>query len=62
MKKYTKKLIETKFNCLLNRDRTFDTGNKFWTAFNNNNGDIGEYLANGYTLKEIYEQLNALKK
>ena len=57
MKSYTKKSIEIKFNCLLNKDRAFDTGTKFWTAFTNNNDDIGEYLADGYTLKEIYEQL-----
>ena len=61
MKSYTKKSIETKFNCILNKDRTWDTGNKFWTAFTDNNGDIGDYLADAYTLKEVYEQLNALK-
>lgn len=62
MKYYTKKLIETKFNCLLDKDKAFDTGTKFWTAFSNINGDIGEYLADGYTLKEIYEQLDLLTK
>ena len=57
MKSYTKKSIENKFNCLLNKDKAFNTGNKFWTAFKNNNGDIGEYLADAYTLKEIYKKL-----
>jgi hypothetical protein len=60
MKTYTKKQIESKFNCILEKNRAFDSGTKFWTAFINNNGEIGDYLAEEYDLREMYVTLQIL--
>ena len=60
MRNYTKKQIESKFNCILEKNRAFDSGTKFWTAHLNNNGELGDFLAEEYNLKEIYEALDTL--
>jgi len=62
MNPYTKKQIEAKFNCILDKNRAFDSGSKYWTAHSNNNGKLGKYLAEEYTLKEMYEKLDILTK
>ena len=62
MKNYTKKQIESKFNCILEKNRAFDSGTKFWIAHTNNNGKLGDYLAEEYYLKKMYEALDTLTK
>jgi len=59
---YSKKQIEDKFDCILDKNRAFDSGYTFWIAHKNNNGELGEYLAETYTLKDMYESLDILTK
>lgn len=51
----TKKNIEKKYNCILDRDSGFDSGSSFWTAHDK---DM-EYLCDGWTLKEIVDKLES---
>ena len=55
----TKNTIEKKYNCILIRDFGFDDSHLFWTAHENDEGDLGEWLAEGWTLKEIVEELES---
>lgn len=56
----TKKAIEKKYKCILTRNFGFDESRLFWTAHENNEGDLGKYLADGWTLAEIVRELDRL--
>jgi hypothetical protein len=51
----TKKSIENKYNCILDKAFGFDSGSSFWTCFDK---DM-EYICDGYTLKEIEDKLKS---
>lgn len=51
----TKKVIEKKYNCILEKDSGFDDSHKFWRALPKD--DNVELYAEGWTLSEIVEEL-----
>lgn len=64
MSSYSKKVIERKFNCILDKLRAMDSGNIFWVAHeidSDSHNNYGEHLGDAYTLEEMYELLSKKK-
>lgn len=60
--KYTKSVIEKKYNCQLHKDTGFDDSRKFWVAFENEDDSEEQKFtyADGWTLSELVENIEAI--